>query len=264
MVHMPQFKERQIQIATIVLGTITTLLIGIVGFQFVSTTFVRASNVAPKNLAITQITTSSAQVTWASDQASQSVIEYGTTPTSLTFFAPEAISTKEHSVELNLLSANSTYYFQVRTGDQKYDNGGVPWTFTTASEVQASPAASTNAPDSTSSASTTTGVSATPVPVPSIATTPTSAPMAALTAAPTAVLSPTPVVKDTSCVLTEYQSNFGTTNAKYDIDSNGIVNFHDWSVCNLNKNGIAPSSTPTSTPGPTSTPTVTPTVTPTP
>jgi len=34
---------------------------------------------------------------------------------------------------LTLLSPNTTYYFDIRVGDKKYDNGGVPWTFTTKS-----------------------------------------------------------------------------------------------------------------------------------
>jgi hypothetical protein len=32
---------------------------------------------------------------------------------------------------LTLLSPSTTYYFQIRIGDKKFDNGGVPWTFTT-------------------------------------------------------------------------------------------------------------------------------------
>jgi len=59
------------------------------------------------------------------------VVEYGTTPTALNFFAPEPTKTKTHTIDLTLLSPNTTYYFDIRVGDTKYDNGGVPWTFTT-------------------------------------------------------------------------------------------------------------------------------------
>jgi len=71
------------------------------------------------------------KINWTTGVETQGVIEYGTTPTALNFFAPETNQLKSHQVELTLLSPNTTYYFQIRIGDKKYDNGGVPWTFTT-------------------------------------------------------------------------------------------------------------------------------------
>ncbi len=59
------------------------------------------------------------------------MIEYGTSPTALNFFAPEPEKGKNHSVNLTLLSPLTTYYFIIRIDDKRYDNGGVPWTFTT-------------------------------------------------------------------------------------------------------------------------------------
>ncbi|MFA5770077.1 MAG: hypothetical protein WC894_01115, partial [Patescibacteria group bacterium] len=54
-------------------------------------------------------------------------------PTALNFFAPESTKVKTHTIDLTLLSPSTTYYFDIRVGDTKYDNGGVPWTFTTKS-----------------------------------------------------------------------------------------------------------------------------------
>jgi hypothetical protein len=89
------------------------------------------------------------KISWATGVDTQAVIEYGTSPTALNFFAPEAQKGKNHSVDLTLLSPSSTYYFQVRIGDQKYDNGGVPWTFTTkgteASQIVPSPTPTSSA-----------------------------------------------------------------------------------------------------------------------
>ncbi|MFA6005864.1 MAG: fibronectin type III domain-containing protein [Patescibacteria group bacterium] len=255
MAALPALKEKQVRIITIVLGSITALLVGVIGFQLVAGALVRAEDLSPKNLAITEITTSSSRVKWATDRETQSVIEYGTTPTQLTFFAPEATSSKEHSIELNLLNAGSTYYFQLRTGDKKFDNGGVPWTFTTASQNSAQGAN----PDTSPAESSSSGAILSPMPtntpkpaallspLPTLATTPTSSPIAA---------------KDTSCTQASYLSNLGTKNAQYDQDNNGIVNLLDWSLCNVKKNGLAPSSAPTSTPAPSLTPTPTPTITP--
>ena len=73
------------------------------------------------------------------------MVEYGTTPTALNFFAPEATKGKTHTLDLTLLSPNTTYYFDIRVGDKKYDNGGVPWSFTTKG-VESSVAAPTAAP----------------------------------------------------------------------------------------------------------------------
>lgn len=212
---MSLVKEKNIRVVTLVLGGITTLLISLLGFRLLTDTFARASDIAPKNVTIIDITQNSVHVKWTTDQESQSVIEYGSSPTSLTFFAPEATKTKEHDVELNLLTPDTTYYFQIRTGDKKFDNGGVPWTLTTIGKETAKP---TTAPTTTILPTTVTTVSPT-----------TSG----------------PVTKDTACNLAEYKNFFAQSNAKYDQDDNGVVNSHDWSVCKAKNGSLAPSSTPT-------------------
>ena len=63
----------------------------------------------------------------------------------MNFFAPEAVKEKSHTLDLTLLSPSTTYYFSVRIGDKKFDNGGVPWTFTTKS-IEQSVIAPTEAP----------------------------------------------------------------------------------------------------------------------
>lgn len=91
----------------------------------------RAADTAPSGVTVSEITQNSGKVVWTTGQDSQGVIEYGTSPTSLNFFAPESEKAQNHSVDLTLLSPSTTYYFQLRIGDKKYDNSGVPWTFTT-------------------------------------------------------------------------------------------------------------------------------------
>lgn len=93
----------------------------------------RAADMAPRDTTVSEITENSAKVVWATGQETQGVIEYGTSPTSLNFFAPESEKTQSHEADLTLLSPSTTYYFQIRITDQKYDNSGVPWTFTTKS-----------------------------------------------------------------------------------------------------------------------------------
>lgn len=91
----------------------------------------RAADFEPRDVIISNIEKNSVRATWATGVDTQGIVEYGTTPTALNFFAPEATKTKTHTIDLTLLSPNTTYYFDVRIGDTKYDNGGVPWTFTT-------------------------------------------------------------------------------------------------------------------------------------
>jgi len=93
----------------------------------------RAADYEPRDVIISNIEKNSVRATWATGVDTQGVVEYGTTPTALNFFAPEAVKTKTHTIDLTLLSPNTTYYFDIRVGDTKYDNGGVPWTFTTKS-----------------------------------------------------------------------------------------------------------------------------------
>jgi len=105
----------------------------------------RAADFEPRDVIVSNIEKNSVRATWATGVDSQGVVEYGTTPTALNFFAPEATKVKTHTIDLTLLSPNTTYYFDIRVGDTKYDNGGVPWTFTTKG-AEASVATPTTAP----------------------------------------------------------------------------------------------------------------------
>jgi len=118
------------KIGAVVVGLIIFGLMVVLGFQIFGT---RASDVEPRDVVIADISQNSASISWTTGVETQAVIEYGTSPTALNFFAPEASRERNHKLELTLLSPATTYYFQIRIGDKKYDNGGVPWTFTTKS-----------------------------------------------------------------------------------------------------------------------------------
>src|SRR3989338_5566126 len=110
---------------------ISVFLIGLGYFMLNSIS--RADDSLPRDTIVSEITQNSAKIEWSTGVDAQGVVEYGTSPTSLNFFAPESEKAQEHSVDLTLLSPSTTYYFQIRVADKKYDNGGVPWTFTTKS-----------------------------------------------------------------------------------------------------------------------------------
>ncbi len=123
------------QMLSIGIGVVLGIIIVFLAFTMLQSVFTRAADVKPQDVVVSEIAQNSAKVTWTTGQEVQSVIEYGTSPTALNFFAPEGQKIKQHSVDLTLLSENTTYYLDVRVGDQKYDNGGIPWTFTTKSKA---------------------------------------------------------------------------------------------------------------------------------
>ncbi len=104
------------------------------GFNLVQGRLSRASNEAPENVTITEITPTSAKISWSTPiETSGAVVQYGIAPTSLTSFAPvEGVSSTSRSVELTLLTPGTTYYFEISYGqDKAYNNFGVPWSFVT-------------------------------------------------------------------------------------------------------------------------------------
>ena len=116
------------KISAIIIGIV--IFVGLV-FLYFSVFGTRAADFEPRDVVVSNIEKNSVRTSWATGIDTQGVIEYGTTPTALNFFAPEATKSKTHTLDLTLLSPNTTYYFDIRVGDKKYDNGGVPWTFTT-------------------------------------------------------------------------------------------------------------------------------------
>jgi len=272
-------KKKITKIASIIVGILLTILLIGVGFKLVQNIVTKASDTDPRDVVITGITANTAKIAWTTDQESQAVIEYGTSPTALNFFAPEPDKTKTHSVDLTLLSPGSTYYFQIRIGDKKYDNAGVPWTLTTkaanASQNSSSPAISPNA--------------ATPAPTTIIAPTeslvspPTSTPLPTQTVVVPNIPTVTPYVVPTLPVLvcgtTDCQqvclNQMWRTNgtcSTQDWNKSGCVGKVNYSTCAVITPTLTPTPTiiptltptPTITPTPTNTPTPTPTLTPTP
>lgn len=146
------------KILAVSIGLVLFVFLVIFGFRIFGT---RASDEEPRDVVVSNIAKNSATISWSTGVDTQAVIEYGTSPTALNFFAPEATKEKNHSVDLTLLSPSTTYYFQIRIGDKKYDNGGVPWTFTTKSTEESK----TTIPSPTTKNSSLSSQKATPTPI---------------------------------------------------------------------------------------------------
>ena len=128
-IHLPTRK-----IAAGFVGIILSFVALFFGFKVFKGPFSRASDITPRDVVIREITESSAKIEWSTAIETQGVVEYGVSPSTLNFFAPESQRSKKHTIELTLLSPNTTYYFQIRIGDKVFDNAGVPWSFTTKSK----------------------------------------------------------------------------------------------------------------------------------
>lgn len=113
----------------------------------------RAAGEAPQAVTVTDITSTSATIKWETGTPIQGAVRYGkgTTDADLTAVAPELEPTKEHKVALNLLEAGTTYYFKIVGGsDTDFDNSGVPWDFTTATDSGTIPVSGTQKTNSKS------------------------------------------------------------------------------------------------------------------
>ena len=122
--------KRIVAIGLVVLVGVPMLFFGMLAGQNI---FAREEDQIPRDVAVTAISKSSATIKWVTDQKIQGVIEYGISPNVLNFYAPEPATTKDHAVELTLLTPSTPYYFIIRVGDKIHDNAGMPWTFTTKS-----------------------------------------------------------------------------------------------------------------------------------
>lgn len=116
------------KILAVLIGVIIFVILVFISFRIFGT---RAADYEPTDVVVSNIEKNSVKISWTTGVETQAIVEYGTSPTALNFFAPEATKEKSHSLDLTLLSPSTTYYFDIRVGDKKYDNGGVPWTFTT-------------------------------------------------------------------------------------------------------------------------------------
>jgi len=90
------------------------------------------------NVRDTSVTTNSAVIEWDTDEASNSVVEYGTVSGTYTDSASDGAMVTAHTVSLPGLSPDTTYYYIVKSTDAANNTGvSAEYTFTTQPDVTA-------------------------------------------------------------------------------------------------------------------------------
>jgi hypothetical protein len=126
----------------ILIGGLVSIPLAIGAFFLTQGAMARANTAKPVNVKVTNISDSKAIITWTTDQESQGVVEYGSTPDKINIYAPEISEKTVHKVELTLLTPNTPYYYRIRIGEEVYDNEGIAWTFRTKGEGGIEPTSS--------------------------------------------------------------------------------------------------------------------------
>jgi len=190
-------------------GILAIVVVGIVVWQMgaIRTFFGEATGGAkPQGVRVANISANSAAISWQTTEPVVGQVEYGTTPGSFLLRATETSPTTNHNVTLSPLLPETIYYFRIRVGEEIYDDNGAPYSFTTKEAVAKMPSP---------------GVSPTlPLVSPTVV-------ISRPTVTPTQNLSPviSPTEKYT---LDDFQKVFGTSNAEFDINKDGVVNSADW------------------------------------
>ena len=190
-------------------GILAIVVVGIVVWQMgaIRTFFGEATGGAkPQGVRVANISANSAAISWQTTEPVVGQVEYGTTPGSFLLRATETSPTTNHNVTLSPLLPETIYYFRIRVGEEIYDDNGAPYSFTTKEAVAKMPSP---------------GVSpALPLVSPTVV-------ISQPTVTPTQNLSPviSPTEKYT---LDDFQKVFGTSNAEFDINKDGVVNSADW------------------------------------
>jgi len=92
------------------------------------------ANATPKDIRTSNLSDTSATVSWITEDVTSDFISWGETAQSLGKVEKESDTDQKffvHSITLTGLKGNTTYYYQINSEGANYDNNGLPWQFTT-------------------------------------------------------------------------------------------------------------------------------------
>lgn len=94
----------------------------------------------PKNIRVSNITDTSATISWTTDKEVSGFISWGKEGGSMGKVEKESENDDKyigHSVTLSGLEAETNYYYQINSDGTNFDNNGIPWQFTTGKTLSA-------------------------------------------------------------------------------------------------------------------------------
>lgn len=218
--------KKRIYVITIAIASILMLIGGGI-FFYTYQKQSRANENEPMSIQ-SQPSQTSSVVSWKTTRESVAVLEYGVIPDPVSFTTSIASQspTTEHAASLKDLKPNTTYYFQIRIGDEVFDNGGQYYVFRTdgtsetptlsPSQILASPViTASSSAFLTSPTPSTASPSATLIPTSTITPGATLQPSLTINPSPTnkIVATPTALPSSSKCSFTECEKirqNLGT------------------------------------------------------
>lgn len=89
---------------------------------------------SPKDIRTSNLSDSSATISWITGGAATDFLSWGETRGSLTKIENESQTNQKfftHEITLAGLKANTTYFYKINSDGTNFDNSGIPWQFTT-------------------------------------------------------------------------------------------------------------------------------------
>lgn len=124
-----------------ILGVIILLIGTFAGVFFLSTrqvfkTGADASS-APKDIRVSNLTESSAVVSWTTGKETTGFLVWGESQNSVNKVEQEEGAPKffTHSITVNGLKPKSNHFYKINSDGTSFDNNGIPWQFTTGAEL---------------------------------------------------------------------------------------------------------------------------------
>jgi len=87
----------------------------------------------PQQVRLAEVTPQSATITWTTESSAYGFISYGETM-SLGRTSQESEKAADHSITLENLTPETTYYYKIGVGEDLFDDAGIPYSFTTPSK----------------------------------------------------------------------------------------------------------------------------------
>ncbi|QQG41961.1 MAG: fibronectin type III domain-containing protein [Candidatus Woesebacteria bacterium] len=94
------------------------------------------SSIAPKDIRISNISDTSATISWVTDKETLSFISWGESKSSLNKTDGENNAKLSiHAITLTGLKAGTKYFYKINSDGTMFDNGGIPWEFSTGPDL---------------------------------------------------------------------------------------------------------------------------------